>query len=194
MYTKGDVTLLDHPKILAIVGSREAPDASLLWARHAAQDAAESGWVIISGLAKGCDLAGHLGCYKGKGRTIGVIATDFDHYYPPEHEKLQRWIGDHDLLLSLTPPGKPLRAGRFVMRNNLIAHYAHAVLVPWAEILSGSRHVVSAGLREGKPLFLGPHCPEHRWMEGRATRISAWEDLELPPTPCVNRPIFDFLL
>lgn len=190
MFTQGDTTLLDHPKILAVVGSRNVPDAALLWARQTAQEAAESGWVIISGLARGCDLAGHLGCYKGQGRTIAAIATDFDHFYPPEHEKLQRRIGERDLLLSFTPKGQEAHAGRFVARNSLIARYAHAVLIPWADAKSGSRHVAQAAIRDGKPLFIGPDCPLHPWMGSQAIRVLSMAEIILPERP---EPVPDLL-
>ncbi|HJW44209.1 MAG TPA: DNA-processing protein DprA, partial [Geothrix sp.] len=76
---------------LAIVGSRQASRHGRDRARGWAKVLAEAGVAVISGLARGIDVAAHLGALDagpGGAGTWGVLGSGLDHPYPPEHAPL----------------------------------------------------------------------------------------------------------
>src|SRR5207248_9322848 len=44
--------------------------------------------VIVIGLARGIDAAGHRGALAGRGKTIAIFATGVDIIYPRENQRL----------------------------------------------------------------------------------------------------------
>ena len=82
LIVRGDLTILDRPAV-AIVGARNASAASCRFARGLAQDLANAGVLIVSGLARGIDTAAHQGSLESG--TAGVIASGIDIAYPPEN-------------------------------------------------------------------------------------------------------------
>src|SRR5262245_33150015 len=68
LYVRGNVEALARPSI-AIVGTRHPTPYGIGMAERLAGDLAARGLVIISGLARGVDTAGHRGAIKVKGKT-----------------------------------------------------------------------------------------------------------------------------
>ncbi len=77
---RGDVGLAARPCV-AIVGARNASAAAVKLARQFAADLSETGFVVVSGLARGIDGAAHEASLAGG--TVGVIASGIDIAYPP---------------------------------------------------------------------------------------------------------------
>jgi predicted Rossmann fold nucleotide-binding protein DprA/Smf involved in DNA uptake len=72
-YGAGDRRKLDTPA-LAVIGSRNAADEDLLFARQLGHAAAQQGWSIVSGGARGVDEASMRGAIEARGTVIGVVA------------------------------------------------------------------------------------------------------------------------
>ncbi len=72
-YGAGDRKKLDT-KALAVVGSRNAAGEDLQFARDLGHRAAEEGWTIVSGGARGVDEASMRGAIEASGTVIGVVA------------------------------------------------------------------------------------------------------------------------
>lgn len=73
LWAKGDVSLLDAPKI-SLVGSRELRQENQAFAAEAGAQAAKQGYVLVSGNARGADRTAQEACLKNGGRVICVIA------------------------------------------------------------------------------------------------------------------------
>ncbi len=97
LYVMGRKEIAEAP-IVAIVGARDASAAGRAFSRTIAKDLAAAGFVIASGLARGIDAAAHEASLETG--TIAVVAGGIDVYYPPEHEALQRAIGERGLLIA----------------------------------------------------------------------------------------------
>lgn len=72
-YGAGDRKKLDT-KALAVVGSRNAAEEDLQFARDLGHRAAQEGWSIVSGGARGVDEASMRGAIEASGTVIGVVA------------------------------------------------------------------------------------------------------------------------
>ena len=78
---------------VAIIGSREASDEELEAAYKLGKICAKKGKIVVSGLAKGIDRAGHEGAIDGGGLTIALVSTPiFMPIYPHENKDLAEKI------------------------------------------------------------------------------------------------------
>ncbi|MBY0466039.1 MAG: DNA-processing protein DprA [Burkholderiales bacterium] len=138
LYALGDVTLLSHPKRLAVVGSRNPTAQGELTARDMCRSLAASGVCIVSGLALGIDGAAHEGALDAAGSTIAVVGTGLDRVYPRRHLDLAHRMALHGLLISEFPLGTSPTAANFPKRNRIIAGLSQGTLVVEAALASGS--------------------------------------------------------
>ena len=60
--------------------------------------------VVNAGLAKGIDTATHSTALNNSGKTIAVIGTPINQFYPKENSDLQIEIAEKGLLVSQFPP------------------------------------------------------------------------------------------
>jgi len=153
---RGDTALSARPCV-AIVGARNASAAAVKLARQFANDLAEAGFVIVSGLARGIDGAAHAASLQAG--TIGVIASGIDVTYPPEHADLQEAIATQGLLLAEQPPGTEPLARHFPSRNRIIAGLAAGTLVVEAAPKSGSLITARLAGEAGREVMAIPGSP-----------------------------------
>lgn len=153
----GRLELLRRPMV-AMVGARNASAAACRFAHKLANDLAESGIVVVSGLAKGIDTAAHQGSLAAG--TIAVIAGGPDIFYPPENEHIQRAIASQGLLLAEQPPGTEPRARHFPYRNRIIAGLARGTVVIEAAPRSGSLITARLAAESGRQVMAVPGSPQ----------------------------------
>lgn len=88
LYVKGAWEIcLDLP-CLAVVGSRRCSTYGQNAALMLGRDLAQRGVTVVSGFARGIDAAAHRGALEAGGRTVAVLGTGIDQYYPRDHQKL----------------------------------------------------------------------------------------------------------
>lgn len=75
LWAKGDLSLLNTPKI-SLVGSRDLLDANRRFAEEVGIQAAEQGYTLVSGNARGADRAAQNACLAAGGRVISVVADE----------------------------------------------------------------------------------------------------------------------
>jgi len=157
LYGKGDLSLLNCQKSFAIVGTRKASTYALQQAGRAAYELAESGFVIISGLALGIDSEAHRGALQAKGKTIAVLGNAINSIYPPQNESLaEKIIKNNGLILSEYPPETVTQKYNFLYRNRIIAGLGDYLFVVEAPERSGA--LVTAGFAAdyGREVFALP--------------------------------------
>ena len=155
LWSSGDLTCLETPCV-AIVGSRAATPYAVQIGRRLAAELADRGIVVVSGLARGVDSAGHEGCLDAGGRTIAVTGCGLDATYPRENAGLARRIADKGLLISELGPGAPPLAEHFPLRNRIISGISLAVVVVEASEKSGSLITAGCALRQGRDVMAVP--------------------------------------
>lgn len=144
---------LPCPRV-SIIGSRGASEQGLFEAREITKFLVENGAIIVSGLARGIDTAGHETAIEYGGRTIAVIGTPLDKAYPKENAGLQDKIMENHLVISQYPVGRPTTRKDFVLRNRTMAIISDATVIVEAGESSGSLHQGWETLRIGRPLFI----------------------------------------
>ncbi|MCR8967349.1 DNA-processing protein DprA [Streptococcus zalophi] len=154
LFYQGNIELLSHPKI-AVVGARMASQKGIKAVRKIISELGNR-FVIVSGLAKGIDTAAHLSILKNGGKTIAVIGTGLDVYYPKENELLQEYLAKNHLIISeYEPKTQPLRY-HFPERNRIIAGLSQGVIVIEAKLRSGSLITCERAMEEGRDVFAVP--------------------------------------
>ena len=113
------------------------------------------GYNIVSGLALGCDSAGHRGALKYQdGKTTAFLAHGLDTVYPPENERLAEEIVERGgLLMSEYPVGDTVNRYFLVARDRLQAALSAATIVIQTGLHGGTNHAANTTLISGKPLF-----------------------------------------
>ncbi len=189
LYVRGNVAALARPGI-GIVGTRHPTPYGIGMAERLACDLAARGLVIVSGMARGVDTAGHRGALKAKGRTVAIFGTGVDVIYPRENKKIAESILElNGALVSEFPLGAFAAPQNFPIRNRIISGLAVGVLVVEAGEYSGTRITARCALEQGRELFAVPGNVISRGSWGPNTLIkqgakltATWEDVweELP--------------
>ena len=151
IYVMGNLDLLKSEHMVAIIGSRKATRAGNSKAYELGLNYAKKGYVVVSGLAIGCDAAAHRGCMAGDGGTIAIVATGLDKVHPYENIPLQEEIlRNGGLILSEQPLGIKANPTRLVARNRLQAALSEEVVVAECHVHSGTMHTVRFAQKYGK--------------------------------------------
>ena len=154
LYVEGALELpLKDPRV-SVVGTRQPSQAGLDAARLIAGRLAEQGVAVVSGLARGIDTAAHVTAIERGGRTIAVLGTPLDRFYPPENRELQLEIMRKHLAVSQFPPGHITRPWDFVMRNRTMALISDATVIVEAGAVSGAISQGWEAIRLGRPLYI----------------------------------------
>lgn len=154
LFYQGNIDLLELPKV-AVVGSR---DSSKLGNQSVQKIIKElnNELIIVSGLARGIDTSAHMAALQNGGRTIAVIGTGLDVFYPKANKKLQSYIGKNHLVLSEYGPGEQPLKFHFPERNRIIAGLCRGVIVAEAKMRSGSLITCERAMEEGRDVFAIP--------------------------------------
>lgn len=166
LYVTGDTGLCRDTSRVSIIGTREVSPAGLKRTQDLVRMLVDRGVVIVSGLARGVDTGAHRTAIDSGGRTIAVIGTPLDQFYPKENADLQRAIMAKHLVISQFPVGAPAERKNFAIRNRTMALVSHATVIIEAGESSGTLHQGWEALRLGRPLFLLESLvkrPELKW-------------------------------
>ena len=189
IYSKGHLEAVNNKTCVAVIGTREPSEYGLLMAERVGAYLARKGIAVVSGLALGCDAAGHLGCLKEGGYTLAVLANGLDKIYPASNRELgQKILESGGCFLSEYPPGMTPRRNFFVERDRLQSGLSAGVIIAETAIKGGSMHTAHFALNQGKKLACLKHPKKFEGhqkskgnyaliAEGKAFPISSEEDL-----------------
>jgi DNA processing protein len=155
LYMKGDYIPEDRYGI-GVVGSRKHTGYGEAVTRRLSWELASSGFTIVSGMARGIDTLSHKSALHAGGRTIAVLGSGLDVFYPPENRGLMEKIAASGCVLSEFPPGTMPLKEHFPRRNRLISGLSLGVLVVEATADSGSLITANYALEQNKEVFAVP--------------------------------------
>ena len=155
-------------RTVALVGSRQASRKAQENTARLARILGENGITVISGLAKGIDVAGHVSALKNGFNTIAVIGTNLNQYYPKENENVQREIEKRGLVISQFSPANQTERWFFPLRNGVMSGLSLATVIMEAGETSGALKQADFALKQ-KRLILIPasalHLPNVTWPQ-----------------------------
>jgi DNA processing protein len=154
LFTIGDVP---RGPSIGIVGTRACTTygSDLAWDYGAV--ASESGWGVVSGLARGIDHAGQTGAVAAGGRCTVVLGSGIDVVYPRQHADLLASILSGDgCVVSEFPPGTRPDGWRFPTRNRIIAGLSDVLVVVEAGATGGALITARIAIDYGIPVFAPP--------------------------------------
>ena len=159
----GNVSAL-RKNCVAIVGSRNASANGCRFAYKIADEISDSGYIVVSGLARGIDSAAHKGSLE-KG-TIAVIAGGIDNIYPKENEGLYNKIRENGAIVAELPFGSVPKAQNFPQRNRIISGLSLGTAVVECSARSGSLITARFALEHNREVFAVPGSPLDPRAEG----------------------------
>jgi DNA processing protein len=156
LFYKGNIDILNEMSI-AVVGSRKPTPYGVWASKNLSEQLSNANINVVSGLALGVDYYSHVGCIKGKAKTIAVLGSSVDKPYPKQNEHLAKYIlDDGGLIISEYNLDTQVAPSNFPMRNRIISGISDGVLVIEAGEKSGSLITVDFALEQGKNVFALP--------------------------------------
>jgi DNA processing protein len=158
LFTRGDLSLLEAGRRVAIVGTRNATAAGRDAAFRIGAGLAARAVHVVAALARGRDGCAHLGVTDvlAPGRPVGVVASGLDVVYPREHRQLWEVVAATGLLMTEAAPGSAPEGYRFPLRNRIIAALSEVVVVVESREKGGSLITVAAAGERGIPVMAVP--------------------------------------
>lgn len=191
LYVRGAWSECLERPCVAIVGSRRCSTYGQNAALMLSRELAQRGVTIISGLARGIDASAHRGALEAAGRTVAVMGTGLDQFYPRDHSKLALEIlKANGALVTQFPLGTPPVSENFPYRNRVISGLSLGVVVIEAAENSGSLITARLAMEQNREVFAVPGNITSRNSFGTnylikgagAKLVQQWQDVaaELP--------------
>lgn len=155
LYYKGNVGL-NHERVLAIVGTRQATKYSHDLLQEFLSDLIPYDVQVVSGLALGVDIIAHRQSLKNGIPTIGVMANGLDIVYPADHKKTAHEMTTAGGLLTENAFGSKPDAPKFPARNRIIAGMSDAIIVVEAAAKGGAQITAQIANSYNKDVFAFP--------------------------------------
>lgn len=153
LFCQGEPNLF-FQRCISVVGTRKPSDLGLKRAKKLAMLLVADGYVVVSGLARGIDTAVHNGAIRAGGKTIGVIGTPLNKFYPKENSELQKVIAQGHLLVSQFPFGHPVNRFNFPARNYTMSGISDATIIVEASETSGALIQARQCIAQKRHLFI----------------------------------------
>lgn len=154
LYYQGNLNLLNNENRVGVIGSRKPHSIGENFAREAGKFLAEQSFTVISGLATGCDTAGHQGCLNGGGKTLAFLPSGLHTVYPKENTRLAQEILAHDgCLLSEYHHLEAIFPYKFIERDRLQAWASDFLIVSEFSKKSGTIHTLNYAKKYRKKVF-----------------------------------------
>lgn len=168
LYLRGNAKMLDSLKSVAVVGTRDATSLGCTIASRVANWFARSGWVVVSGLAKGIDAAAHKGCLNAQGKTVAVL-TDLQNIYPAENRPMAADIlHSGGVLVSEMPIGQRVHKSAFVQRDRIQSGLSVGVIPIQTDKEGGTMHTVRFAEAQNRLIF----CPRPLEQESHRSQYA----------------------
>jgi len=165
LYYKGNADL-NVEKIVAVVGTRAPSMYGKQTTEKFITDLADSGCLVVSGLAYGIDITAHKTSLEHGLSTIGVLAHGLDRIYPATHfsyaDKMMSQGGLLTEFLSGTNPDKE----NFPKRNRIVAGMCDALVVVESKRGGGSLITATIANSYNKDIFAFPGRAGETLSEG----------------------------
>ena len=142
--------------MISIVGSRRTSGYSRAMAVRFAASLAESGFLVVSGMAGGIDGEANRAAMQTGAGTVAVLGCGVDICYPRSNEQLFRDLHTAGTILSEYPPGTEPEGWHFPQRNRIISGLSVASIIIGAPRRSGALITARLALDQGRDVYAVP--------------------------------------
>jgi len=166
VFLKGNQELFgNNYKKVAIVGSRNATNRGLKVSFGVGRYLAKQDYVVVSGLAIGCDTEAHKGMITSSGKGIAVLAQGLQTISPKQNIKLaDEIIGCGGALISEYDTGSSLYNFQLIERNRIISSLSNLIFVADTGLSGGTQQTIEYALKESKKLVCR-HPREEEYLD-----------------------------
>jgi DNA processing protein len=161
LFVRGELAKEDLRSV-AVVGTRKASEDGVRRAGRMARLLVEQGVTVVSGLARGIDTSAHRAALDAGGRTIAVIGTGINRYYPAENRGIADEIVGRGAVVSQFWPDSPPATYTFPRRNITMSGISQGTVVIEASNTSGAKMQARVALEHGKKVFLVKSLTQHQ--------------------------------
>lgn len=186
LYAAGNLDRLSG-RTIAMVGTRSISYYGRECAENMAYGLALAGWTVVSGLAMGVDAAAHRGALMANngGRTVGVLGSSIDFFYPSENRELGRDIlRQGGCVISEFSFGRRPDTRTFPQRNRIVAALSLGVVVVETPVKGGSMITCDLAADLGRTVMAVPgpinarnSAGCHRLIREGATIVSSVDEI-----------------
>ena len=153
LYYAGDISLLNK-KCITIVGTRKPTEPFISNGSCVTSFFAKKGYVIVSGLALGCDSIAHRATLESGGKTIAILPSSLDNIVPAQNEELAQSIVENGgLLVSEYSVGSTMNKFNFPMRDRIQSLLSNVMIIIQSDDNGGTMIAAKKSLNEGKNVY-----------------------------------------
>lgn len=166
LFYKGNYDLVKD-KCVGFTGSRKVSDSGIRITDNSARLLSSDGIVVVSGYAKGVDIAAHRAALQSGGNTIFVLVEGIlKNRIKSEVKEL---LNDKNhLFISQFLPNLTWSASNAMKRNNTIVGLADAMILIESGMDGGTFNAGEQSLKNKKPLFVVEYGVSKPTAEGNA--------------------------
>lgn len=165
LYCVGNIELLKE-RAIGICGSRNASTVALEWAYKFGSVAAQKGFVVISGHARGIDRQAHKGALQSGGATIAVLPEGIEKFRLNSELKKDVHMDENFLAISMFPPDASWQSWRAMQRNKLIVGLSVGLFVVEAREKGGTINAAMECVHQQKKLWAIAYAEDAPGREG----------------------------
>ena len=162
IYYKGNIDCIKNNQSICLIGRRKISQKGKEITEKIGQLLVENNFIIISGLALGCDTYAHMSAIKNKGKTVAVMPCGLDIIYPLTNKDLFCDIlKNKGCIVSEYAPGTKPYKHQFIERDRLESALSTGVIVVETSINRGTMHTVNFTIKQNK--LLACYVPEEKY-------------------------------
>lgn len=168
LYYRGEWTNDLFKKVTAIVGSRQITKYGRNVVEKIMPEIVFQKSTVISGFMYGVDVQAHQKCLELGGKTIAVLGSGLDEYYPKENDKLYTEIlKNNGLVISEYEADFKPTVWSFPQRNRIVSGLTNtSVVIIEAGIKSGSLITAKLALEQKRKILAVPGNINSKMSEG----------------------------
>jgi len=168
LFYRGEWNEKIFEKVVAVVGSRKISRYGKDIIEKIMPEIVARNTTVISGFMYGVDSEAHWKCLEMGGKTIAVLGSGLDEFYPKENDKLYTKILENSgLVISEYEKDFKATVWSFPQRNRIVSGFSNVgILVVEAGIKSGSLITAKLGMGQKKQILAIPGPINSRTSEG----------------------------
>lgn len=177
VFYRGDLTILDRVTV-GFSGQREAGEHALAITTSLASAAAFAGYAVVSGGARGVDMAAHTAALASGGTTAVILPQGLSTWVPPRELRRSQYA-DRVVAVSEDVPWEPWNTESAMRRNRMIVDLSRIFSVPQAGTSGGGFSTGKYALKQHQVTYvpdLGASYPGNRLLLQLGARLLSFDD------------------